>query len=157
MESEIFKIVGAVAGIGGLALGVFFFVFRDVVRKNIFPMLRPDDAAHIIGRIVLFTFLISVLGILTWGFIEIHGSINGSTSLPSNLRLGYTSPPLFPIHRPTDQEIRANARKELQNMGIVWSCENFKKAIREQEAQTVTLFLESGIQVSCSPNWQSDR
>ncbi len=39
MDADVLKVVGQVAGIGGLALGVFLLLFRDIIRKNIFPKL----------------------------------------------------------------------------------------------------------------------
>ena len=35
MDTELLKVVGQVAGIGGLALGVFLLLFREIIRKKI--------------------------------------------------------------------------------------------------------------------------
>jgi hypothetical protein len=37
MEPELFKTLGGIAGIGGIALGVVFLLFRDVIGRSIFP------------------------------------------------------------------------------------------------------------------------
>lgn len=66
MESSILKIVGQIAGIGGLALGVLLLIFLDIIRKNIFPTLTMDQAFKLIRLIVIFAFLIAVLGLLAW-------------------------------------------------------------------------------------------
>jgi hypothetical protein len=36
MSGEFLKIAAQVAGIGGVAIGTFLILFRDVIRKNIF-------------------------------------------------------------------------------------------------------------------------
>jgi hypothetical protein len=40
MDAELLKALGQVLGIGGLALGIFFLLFREVIRKSIFPTSR---------------------------------------------------------------------------------------------------------------------
>lgn len=66
MESGILKIVGQIAGIGGLALGVLLIIFRDVLRQKIFPTFTREHGYRIIRLIIVFTFLIAVLGIIAW-------------------------------------------------------------------------------------------
>lgn len=44
MDTQILKTVGQVAGIGGLALGVFLLLFEDTIRKQIFPTLTKAYA-----------------------------------------------------------------------------------------------------------------
>ena len=85
------KLVGQIAGIGGLALGVLLLVFREVIRKSIFPMLAAEHAYKIIRLIVFLTFLIAAGGIAAWVVTQ-----------PSETRLG---PALFPKADP-DPEIR---------------------------------------------------
>ena len=34
MEAEVLKTVGQIAGIGGISLGVFLLLFRDIIRKK---------------------------------------------------------------------------------------------------------------------------
>src|SRR5687768_8874305 len=44
----VLETVAKVAGIGGIALGVVLLLFREVVRKNIFPKLSPQDAYRLL-------------------------------------------------------------------------------------------------------------
>jgi hypothetical protein len=37
METELLKAVGQIAGLGGIALGVFLLLYRDIIREKIFP------------------------------------------------------------------------------------------------------------------------
>jgi hypothetical protein len=53
VDADVHKIVGQVAGIGGLALGVFLLLFRDIIRKNIFPKLPPAEAYRLLRLITV--------------------------------------------------------------------------------------------------------
>lgn len=64
------KVLGQVAGIGGLALGVLLLIFREVVRKNIFPNLAQAQAYRLIRLLVTFTFITAIAGIAAWVFIQ---------------------------------------------------------------------------------------
>lgn len=64
--------LGQVAGVGGIALGVLVLVFRDVVRKNIFPNLAKDHAYKIIRLVLVLTFGISATGLAAWVYVQTH-------------------------------------------------------------------------------------
>jgi hypothetical protein len=67
MDSSLFSTLGQIAGIGGLALGVLLLLFRDVIKKNIFPMFKDEQLAYRLLRlIVALTFAIAVCGIAAW-------------------------------------------------------------------------------------------
>lgn len=68
--SQLLLTVGQVAGIGGVALGVLLLVFRDVVRRNIFPRLAQNQAYRVITLVVILTFAISALGLVVWGYVQ---------------------------------------------------------------------------------------
>jgi hypothetical protein len=53
MDADVLKVVGQVAGIGGLALGVFLLLFRDIIRKNIFSKLPPAEAYRLLRLITV--------------------------------------------------------------------------------------------------------
>ena len=63
MDSNLFKVAGAVAGIGGIALAAVVFIFREVIRKQIFPQLTKHQAYNLLNRIIVLTFVIGALGI----------------------------------------------------------------------------------------------
>ena len=73
MEAEILKIVGQIAGIGGLALGVLLIVFRDIVRKKIFPKLPPAEAYRLLRLITVAVWSVAIVGILAWVYVA-HAS-----------------------------------------------------------------------------------
>jgi nitrate reductase gamma subunit len=66
MGNDLIKIVGQVAGIGGIALGVFLLLFRDIIQKSIFPTLKKDDAYRLLRLISLLIWLVAIAGIVAW-------------------------------------------------------------------------------------------
>jgi hypothetical protein len=83
MDSQLLLQVGRVAGLGGVALGVLLIVFREVLRKNIFPQLPKTHAYKILRLIVILTFGIAALGISAWVYVETHVTMEAETSFPS--------------------------------------------------------------------------
>lgn len=69
-EYSILEKIGRIAGISGIAIGVFLFIFKDMIRKNIFPSLSRQQAYNIIKLVLILTFLIAVLGIGAWVWSE---------------------------------------------------------------------------------------
>jgi hypothetical protein len=66
MDTELLKTLGQVLGIGGVALGVFFLLFREVIRKSIFPTLKKDDAYRLLRLISVLIWSVAVIGIVAW-------------------------------------------------------------------------------------------
>jgi hypothetical protein len=66
MEAEVLKTVGQVAGVGGLALGVFLLLFRDIIRKNVFPQLTKQKAYELLRLISVLVFLVAIAGLGAW-------------------------------------------------------------------------------------------
>jgi TPR repeat protein len=67
---SILSLFGKVAGIGGLALGVFLLLFREVIRKQIFPTLSDKQAYSLIRLFLYLTFSIAALGIFAYVFMS---------------------------------------------------------------------------------------
>ncbi|GLR44025.1 hypothetical protein [Mesorhizobium amorphae] len=66
MDAAVLQAVGQVAGIGGLALGVFLLLFREIIRKKIFPMLPPAQAYRLLRLITGAVWSIALAGIAAW-------------------------------------------------------------------------------------------
>lgn len=66
MDQSVMQTFGKVAGIGGLGLGVFLLLFREIIRKQVFPKLKEESAFRLIRQFMLLTFSVSVVGILAW-------------------------------------------------------------------------------------------
>jgi hypothetical protein len=67
---EVLKTVGQVAGIGGLALGVFLLLFKDIIRKNIFPKLPAAEAYRLLRLITGAVWSVAIIGIAAWVYVE---------------------------------------------------------------------------------------
>jgi uncharacterized protein YjbI with pentapeptide repeats len=72
MDAEILKVVGQVAGIGGIALGVLLLVFREVIRKKIFPMLTKEQAYRLLRLVLLLVWLVALAGVVAWVWVATH-------------------------------------------------------------------------------------
>jgi hypothetical protein len=66
MEAGILKVVAQVAGLGGIALGVLLLVFREVIRKNIFPILPKQEAYKLLRLIIILVWTVALVGIVAW-------------------------------------------------------------------------------------------
>lgn len=64
---ELFQVLGGIAGFGGVALGVLFLLYRDLVRNIIqhkmFRALTSAQATALFGAVIVFAFAIAILGI----------------------------------------------------------------------------------------------
>jgi hypothetical protein len=81
------KSVGAVAGIGGIALGVFLLLFRDIIRKNIFPKLPPQQAFRLLRLITVAVWSVALVGIAAWVYVSRVGG-SGSVSAQDGIATG---------------------------------------------------------------------
>jgi hypothetical protein len=70
MDTDLLKTLGQILGIGGVALGVFFLLFREVLRKSIFPTLKKDDAYRLLRLIAVLIWSVAVVGVGAWMWSE---------------------------------------------------------------------------------------
>jgi hypothetical protein len=66
MEAGLLKTLGQTLGIGGVALGIFFLLFREMIRKSIFPRLDKSDAFRFLRLISVLIWSIAVIGVGAW-------------------------------------------------------------------------------------------
>jgi hypothetical protein len=68
METNLLRSVGKVAGLGGLALGVFLLIFQGVLQKEFLPQagLASAQAFAIILSLMILTFGIAGIGVIAW-------------------------------------------------------------------------------------------
>jgi hypothetical protein len=66
IDVQLLKALGQILGIAGLALGVFFLLFRELIRKSIFPTLKKDDAYRLLRLITVLIWSVAVIGIAAW-------------------------------------------------------------------------------------------
>ncbi len=77
MDAALLKTLAQIAGIGGISLGVLLLIFRDVVRRRIFPQLAQVQAYRLIRLIVALTFLAAMFGVGAWVYVSRPGVIAG--------------------------------------------------------------------------------
>lgn len=68
MESTILKTVGQIAGIGGLSIGVFLLLFKDLLKKLKVPGLTRNQWFKVIVVFMCMVWSIGVIGLLLWFF-----------------------------------------------------------------------------------------
>jgi hypothetical protein len=66
MTQEILKTVGQVAGIGGIGLGVLLLIFREVIRKNIFPNLTRGNSYRLLRLALVLVWSVALAGLAAW-------------------------------------------------------------------------------------------
>jgi hypothetical protein len=66
MDVQILRTVGGVAGLAGLAIGMILLLYREIVRKNIFPTLTKRDAYRLLRNVAVLSWSIAMFGILSW-------------------------------------------------------------------------------------------
>ena len=66
METQLLSTFAQIAGIGGIALGIFLLVFRDVIRKKIFPQLTKQQAYRLLVLALVLTWSVAIGGIIAW-------------------------------------------------------------------------------------------
>lgn len=84
MNADLLKTLGQIAGIGGFALGVFLILFRDIIRKQIFPQLTKQHAFSLLRLIVILVWSFAVIGIAAWFWAE-REKIYGPPKLKASL------------------------------------------------------------------------
>jgi len=65
MPTSILATLGKITGVGGIALGVLLTLFRTVITESL-PHVERADAARILQVTLLFTFAITIVGLVIW-------------------------------------------------------------------------------------------
>jgi len=68
MEAELLKTLGQALGMGGVALGIFFLLYRELIRKVIFPKLDKRDAYRFLRLLSVLIWSVAIFGIGAWIF-----------------------------------------------------------------------------------------
>jgi hypothetical protein len=68
MESRILGSLGKIAGVGGIALGVFLLIYKGVLQQQILPLagLGSAQGFAIILSLMIMTFGIAGIGLIAW-------------------------------------------------------------------------------------------
>ena len=143
---EILKIMGAVAGIGGLALGVYLLLYRDFIRGffESFDGISKRHAYQLLRLFLILSWLIAVIGIVAFVALEFQS------------RLVLTAPSKKPIVRVV---CRADGHERCPNADTFVGCgepESGVGDLREICSRLTSRPLEIGIQAGrCGLNtWE---
>jgi hypothetical protein len=66
VDAGMLKIAGAIAGTIGIITALVFIVFREIIRKKIFPRLTKVQAYRIFITIIILSFSLGCYGIYAW-------------------------------------------------------------------------------------------
>lgn len=88
MGVESWKLFGQIAGIGGLSLGVLLVLFREIIRKSIFPNLTKKQAYRVIMTTLVLVWSIALVGLILWFYSG--DNTKSATSSKSELSLTNT-------------------------------------------------------------------
>ncbi len=69
-DLDLLKTVGQVAGIGGIALGIFLLICKELIRKAIFPKLTKQQSSKIILSIAFMAWTVALAGIGAWVYVN---------------------------------------------------------------------------------------
>ena len=100
MEVGLLKTLGEALGIGGVALGIFFLLFREMIRKSIFPKLDKKDAYRLLRLITVSVWSVAVIGVGAW-------IIGDQKSSPHSSSIT-TSGPQSPVVQDTKGNVQMN-------------------------------------------------
>jgi len=85
VDPELFKILGGIAGIGGIAVGACLLLFKDIIAKNIFPKLPAGKAYQLLVLIVVLFFVITICCIGAYVFLTMNSNDASSTTLKTSI------------------------------------------------------------------------
>lgn len=71
-----------VAGIAGICIGILLIVFKEIIRKSIFPSLTKLHAYKILRLIIICTFSVAIIGIIAYVFLSIAQQPNQKNNDP---------------------------------------------------------------------------
>lgn len=63
MDNEIIQKFAEIAGIGGVCVGTFLTIAREILKLNIFANINAKQTVSILKILILLSFVIAVLGI----------------------------------------------------------------------------------------------
>jgi hypothetical protein len=74
MDDQLLKIVGEIAGIGGVALGVFLLLFKELLKKIVAPAVTREQWYKVVVLFMVLAWSIAFCGIGAWALVGLrHG------------------------------------------------------------------------------------
>lgn len=63
------KVVVPTAGIAGIVLIIFYYLFREVIQKNIFPKLTSNHAFRLLRLFLWLVFALTIFVVSVWAYL----------------------------------------------------------------------------------------
>ena len=73
MNNDLLVALGKILGIGGIAVGTFLILFREIIRKNIFAVLTKADTYRLMRWITVLVWSVAFLGIAAYVYVAMPG------------------------------------------------------------------------------------
>jgi hypothetical protein len=144
--SESLKVAAQAAGIGGISLFIFLILFREFIRKNIFPTLTQAQSYRLITLFLVLTFTISLVGIAAWILSPQHPASSTPNPILGEWAVGGTSsnfkPSIFSFK--SDGSVSAK-----------WTLADAKPGISPVKAEVLGTYIQNGNEITI--HWQNER
>jgi hypothetical protein len=72
VDSDVFRSIGSSAGLAGLAIGMIVILFKEVIRKRIFPQLPKREAYQLLRTILFLAWSVAIVGIGSWTYLQLN-------------------------------------------------------------------------------------
>jgi acyl carrier protein len=109
--SNLFQTLAGAAGLAGISVGFVLVIFRDIIKKNIFPKLNAEHSYGILRLIIQLTFGIGILGIGAWVIDRSHILSFNDDPVPTKKEAQVSQPDSTPPSEPLDRKSEAEFRK----------------------------------------------
>ena len=131
MDTNTFEIVGKVAGIGGLSLGVMLLLYRDVIRKNIFPRFKSERLAYRLLRLIIISvWIVAVVGISAWVIVSLDLGKKESLEKARSQQENSLESELIPILNMRAEKIMGELSKYYKYTNVKEYLDKFEKLHR---------------------------
>jgi len=71
ITSEVLKAVSVSAGLAGLGVFLCLVIFREIIRKTIFPRLTKQQGSQILNRLITLTAVVTIISILAYTLLKV--------------------------------------------------------------------------------------
>ncbi len=89
MDWHIFAAAGKYAGLGGIALIVFLYLFRQILKLGIFKNIGSQGTLLTINNVINRVFWVTIVALLAWLAVALFGKTTTGESSPENVSTVY--------------------------------------------------------------------
>ncbi|MGB9254775.1 MAG: carboxypeptidase regulatory-like domain-containing protein [Candidatus Korobacteraceae bacterium] len=111
MDAKLFETLGKYAGLAGISIGLILVIYSALLKLNIFPKLKSEEAYALLRQMIYLTFIIGIAGIIAW--VSINYKREASNAITGRVSDSETKQPL------SDVEITIDGRTETSHTDSV--------------------------------------